>query len=196
MTNQTQKRPKEYFLNSQTKVQIIGLASGQLSPGITPSEPQGKLPTVIASPEEVKELANTATTSMKKGKKSYDAYPIDSIVDDIKPWVHILMKDPRIGEKDFVKSLGWMKTLPDGRSSIAVYDVILPTDQMKTKITDQAMQTILNKISGKKEGNSDVRFKLVKFDPQKDFYRVRIKKIMRNLGQLSNVGNKPERVVA
>lgn len=179
------RKPKEYFLKPGAKIQIIGLASGHPSPNTTPGEPQGDLPRVVASPEQPK-MPRKETSPMDEDKDKYDAYPIESIADDIKKWARILMKDTRLGERSFVKSLGWSKTLPDGRS-VAVFDLEFPVDQLKTKLTEKALQTMLSIVSGIKDEKVDVRFQLVKFEPQRDAYKVRIKKITKN------IGNKPER---
>jgi len=181
--DRSQRKPREYFLKPRAKIQIVGLASGIPSPKTTPREPQGKNPVVIATPEVPKTTRKTAMAGAMKEENTnrYDAYSIESIVDDIKPWAAKLMKDPRLGAREFVKALGWMRELSDGMSTVAVYDLLIPEDHLKLKLTDVLMKRVLQSVS-RPQGNIQVGYELAKFEPVKGAYKVRIKKTIRDIG--------------
>ena len=173
------RKPKEYFLRPGAKIQVIGLASGHPMPTSTPSDPSPQLPKVNASPEEVGPT-DRKNVPVREQNQAYDAYQIESIIDDIKPWARRLMKVPRIGERSFVKSLGWMKKLPDGRQKV-VYDLVLPKENVKVELTDKHMTSILKSMSQTK-GNVQTSFSLAGFKAERDSYHIRIAKYMRETG--------------
>ena len=169
------KKKREYFLKPGSKIQIIGLASGIQNSDKGPNDPYQKLPTVVASPR-VTTASPKATPPIKETTSNYDAYSIESIIDDVTPWLKIFMKDPRVGVRGFIKSLGWMKTLPN-RQTVAIYDLTIPLEDLKVRLSSDNMVNILKKVS-KPTGNINVQFELKGFRPFKDHYKVRIKKTM------------------
>ncbi|TRO56373.1 hypothetical protein E2P64_06040 [Candidatus Bathyarchaeota archaeon] len=173
------KKEKEYFLKPRAKIQIIGLSS---TPNAEQPESPDKtppVPKVVASPS-VARLPGRTTIPVKEDTGMYDAYSIENIVDDISPWVKRMLKDPRIGVREFVKALGWMKTLSDGRT-VAVYDLTLPKEHLGIMLTQPNLERILKTMSGRR-GNIDTTFQLAAFTPSKESYKLRIKKIMKDLG--------------
>lgn len=183
------KKPKEYFLRPGVKIQIVGLASGQPIPMAKPGEPYPQLPKVNASPDESIPTDRQIPVRMKEEAHAYDAYQIDSIIDDIKPWATRIMKDPRLGARSFVKGLGWMKPLPNGKTKI-VYDLMLPKENIKFQLTNQQMASILKSVN-RTNGNVQTQFDLVGFKPTKEGYAVRIAKYIHNPSSSNTTSTKP-----
>jgi hypothetical protein len=169
------KKHREYFLKPGSNIQIIGLASGVQHPDKSVQDQGQNIPHVVASPR-VTGKSPKATPPIKERASSLDAYSMESISDDINPWLKIFMKDPRLGTKRFSKSLGWMRALPDGKI-VAMYDLTIPFDELKVKLNPELMTNILTKVSRPSE-NADVQYILKGFQASKKEYKVRIKKIM------------------
>lgn len=168
------KKPKEYFLKPGAKIQIIGLASGHPSPSTTPNEPQDKIPRVVASPEQPKDI-QPKSTSLKEEEKEediYEAYSIEAIEEDIKPWLSELIKDPRLEMRGFIKSLGWKKNAKDGKE-IALYDITIPMESTKIKLTREHINNIIRKSTPL---GGDIKFVPVDFSEKDKNYKIRIKK--------------------
>ena len=182
--DEASKKPKEYFLRPGTKIQVVGLASGHPMPTSQPNEPSPQIPKVNASPEEVGPT-DRKNVPMREESKPYDAYDLESIIEDIKPWAKRLMKDPRIGERSFVKGLGWSKKLPDGRQK-AVYNLVLPKENIKFELSEKQMASIL-KSTGRTKENVQSQFSLAGFKPERDGYHLRIAKYVRNGSKTENV---------
>jgi hypothetical protein len=177
------RKTKEYFLKPGVKISIIGPAATNMDSMDKQPKPVGTkidpLPPMrsgnggLATPSA---KSSTVREDAANSDEHYDAYPIQSIIDDITPWAKILMRDTRIGAKDFVKGLGWMRELSNGQT-IAIYDLFIPITALKTKLSQQTMGVILQKVS-KPKGNIDVKFEVTNFDAQREGYRLRIKKTM------------------
>lgn len=177
------KKPREYFLKPEIKIQIVGLSSGHPSPKTTPTDIQDKIPQVVASPEESTPIDKPEALPVKETAKAYEAYAIESIMSDIKPWIKRLMKDTRIDIRKFIKSLGWTKMLPNGQRA-TIYDVTIPPEDIKMRLSKDMMISILNKM-GATQG---VRYQLAKFTVDKDAYKIRIKKIQASQKNTTPVG--------
>jgi hypothetical protein len=167
------KKTRRYYINPIFKIQIVGLASGHPSPTTAPGEPQKPTPMVVASPEQPKQESKSSMP-MKEDDGIYEAYSLESIEEDIKPWLSSLVKDPRLGVQEFVKSLGWKKTGKDG-NMIALYDVKIPKEALKIQLTKEYIDNIVNKTDPSKG-----RLIPVKFADDNEFYNIRIKKTMKN----------------
>ena len=186
-------KPKEYFLKPGFKIQVLGAATGQPSPqkGDKPGDEQ---PQSAPTPVQPKEDPNAAqhqqmaqapagrTPSEMPVKESggtdhYDAYSIDNIIQDIKPWMPSLLIKPETALRDFVKGLGWMKNLGHGKS-VAMYDLKIPVNALKTHLDKNMLTAILAKMS--REGSISTRFDIANMTPNdtNDEWQVRIKKTM------------------
>lgn len=188
----TTPKPKEYFLKTGYKIVILGPASGQPATGEKEVEkPQGQQPSnqPTAEPSQPQQANPDAAQSqpMKPAQQQvkeagagtghYDAYSIDAISDDIKSWLPSILLKPETAMRDFIKGLGWMKELDNGQS-VALFDLKLAVNAMKVKLSEQLIQSLLEKIN--RHGTIDTKFELVKFEPneKKDEFLVRIKKTM------------------
>jgi hypothetical protein len=165
------KKSKEYFIKPGFKIQVIGLAG---NPTQTPDGMSRKTPKVLATPEQPP--PPKSTVPVREEAKYHDIYSMEDIIDDIKPWVSQLVKDKHREPREFVKTLGGLKDFGDGRK-VAMYDVKIPDGTLKVKLTDTGMQSILDKVS-RPDKNTEIRYKLVKFDDDKEGYKMRIKKTM------------------
>lgn len=184
--DQTTKKPKEYFLNPTSKIQIIGLSTGVTSPTNTGNQFVRQLKPVVASPkvgEPVKPVTSNKSLPVKENNtqdKAFQAYPIDYIMKDIQPWINILVKDPRNGTKNFIKSVGWMKNLPNNKK-IIIYDLNIPVEDLKIKLNSNYINQIFNKISRIKDGISSV-YSLLKYNSKDGIITIRVKKVMQKEG--------------
>jgi hypothetical protein len=185
-------KPKEYFLKPGFKIQIIGPATGQPSPqkGGKP-EIKPKLTPQPLSPKQSPDAAQSQPMAlapagdtpseqpMKEGKSEgyYDAYSVDQIGQDIKPWLIHFLKKPETAMRDFIKGLGWMKDLGHG-TSVAMFDIKIPTNALRSKLTLDILEQALAKIT--KEGTIRTRFNVVEMKPNetKDGWNIRIRKTM------------------
>ena len=194
----TTPKPKEYFLKTGFKVQILGPATGAPSPqkGGDPrfekaSQPspttiqpkqhptvaQGQ-PMALAPPG--KTPSETALDETKD-EGLYDAYGIDEISEDTKNWLPKIMKKPETATRDFVRELGWKKEL-DNNTTVALYDLKIPGSMVKPNINQETIRKLLEQDSatpkpGQKMGTT--HFELVKCEPdqKKGEWTVRIKKV-------------------
>lgn len=193
----TTPNPKEYFLKTGFKVQILGPATGQPSPqkGGNPQFEKPKMagPTTIqpgqnpnaaqSQPMGLAPVGGTPGGTPMKEEKSglYDAYGIDEISEDAKNWLPKIMSKPGTAVRDFVRELGWKKEL-DNNTTVALYDLKIPGSMVKPNINQETLRKLLEQDSatpkpGQKTGT--VRFELVKCDPDqtKGEWTVRIKKV-------------------
>ena len=196
----TTPKPKEYFLKTGFKVQILGPATGQPSPQKggdprfekpTPAGPQpvqpGQNPTVAQSQPMALAPAGQTPSEMEmeenkdhEGDGLYDAYGMDEISQDIKGWMPELLKKPATSLRDFIKGLGWKKNL-DGKTSVAMFDLKIPSGMVKPNKNEQTIKDLLNKASNAPTGEkANTRYELVKLEPdqQKGEWTVRIKKVI------------------
>ncbi len=166
--DETGRKPKEYFLKPGTKIQIIGPSSEAATQPQRPvSSPRPTRPTTPARPVSGAPVREQqATTPI--------AYSIDDIIEDITPWIKFIIKDPRVDAREFAKKLGWKKTMADGTSA-AVYDIKIPVENSKYKLTEQGIISLLSKVK-----NTNATFKVVLFKSDKANYTIRIKKISKN----------------
>lgn len=186
-------KPKEYFLKPGFKIQVLGAATGQPSPqkGDKPGDQQ---PQAAHAPVQPKEDPNAAQHQVMAqapagktpgelpvkedaGPDHYDAYSVDSITQDIKPWLTSLLIKPETALRDFIKGLGWMKNLEHGKS-VAMFDLKIPTNALKTRLDKNMLSAILAKMN--KEGTVNTRYDIVNMTPNEtnDEWQVRIKKTM------------------
>jgi hypothetical protein len=194
----TSPKPKEYFLKTGFKVQILGPATGQASPqkgGDPRFEKQKPAPTTV-QPEKNPVAAQSQPMSLAPAGKTpqeapmdesakgglYDAYGIDEIAEDIKRWLPEVLVKPT-AMREFVKGLGWRKEL-DERTSVAMYDLRLPGSMVKPKVNETSLRKLLEKASmtpviGEKQGKSQTKYELVKLDAdkQRGEWNIRIKKV-------------------
>jgi hypothetical protein len=169
-------RAKEYFLKPSTKIQIIGQASGGdavshdvmksshgQAPDASKQHPAPALPSPTLSPEQ----------PVKEDKGIYEAYSIDEIENDIKPWMKLLIKNPKVNVREYAKSLGWKKAGKNGTST-AVYDLTIPVGDARVKINEKNINMVLERIN-KLSGNKG-KLIPIKFNNDDNCYKVRIKK--------------------
>jgi len=166
--NTNPKKSREYFLRPGFKIQVIGLSG---NPTQDAKGQSIETPKVLASPEQGPPQTKSSVP-MKEEAEHYDAYSIESIMDDLKLWLNDLLEDERLGVKGFVKSIGWMAPMKQGKS-IAVYDIEIPKEAITANLSDDTIQELLSKVS-----NNNNQFKLIRFGETKTGYRARIKKVM------------------
>jgi hypothetical protein len=196
----TTPKPKEYFLKTGFKVQILGPATGQPSPekggdprfekpkqaGPMPIQPKQNPTAAQYQPMALapagKTPSETAMDEEKNGDSGlYDAYGIDEISEDTKNWLPKIMIKPETAVRDFVRELGWKKDL-DNSTTVALYDLKIPGSMVKPNINQETIRKLLEQDSampkpGQKAGT--IRFELVKCEPdqKKGEWTVRIKKV-------------------
>lgn len=199
----TTPKPKEYFLKTGFKVQILGPATGQASPqkGGDPrfEKPKAAGPTTIqpgqnpqAAQSQPMALApvgkNPATQPMEEdasqGGGLYDAYGVEEISQDLKSWLPEILLKPQSQLREFVKGLGWKKDL-DERTQVSMYDVRIPSSMVKPNVNENGLRKLLEKASAapvleKEKQNTQTKYELVKLEPdqQKGEWTVRIKKVI------------------
>jgi molybdopterin converting factor small subunit len=194
----TTPKPKEYFLKTGFKVQIIGPATGQPSPqkGGKPEEKPTPSPTPV-QPSKNPNVAQSQPMALappgqtpseqpldeegdSKGQKHYDAYSIDSIAQDVKSWLPKLLLKPNTAIRDFIKGLGWQAEFGHGINK-AIFELKIPVNVLKPGVTQQTIQQILASISGKR-GNTETIFTLKKMglNDNKDEWGIQLLKTMRD----------------
>lgn len=196
----TSPKPKEYFLKTGFKVQIIGPATGQATPqkggdprfqkqnkpGPTTIQP-GQNPDAAQSQQMALAPAGKTPqeTSMDENTKDgmYDAYGVDEISEDLKTWLPGILLKPT-AMREFVKGLGWKKELDD-RTTVSMYDLRLPGNTIKPKVNETTVRKLLEKagmtpVIGEKQGTSQTKYELVKLtaDKQRGEWNLRIKKVI------------------
>ena len=156
----TTPKPKEYFLKTGFKVQILGPATGQPSPQ-KGGDPRFETPrrlnpfnrdrTLNAAQSQPMALAPAGKTppeiAMDEEKQDgglYDAYGMDEISQDIKGWIPELLLKPKTAIRDFIKGLGWKKNLDD-RTSVAMFDLKIPSSMVKPDKNEQTIRDLLEK---------------------------------------------------
>ena len=196
----TTPKPKEYFLKTGFKVQILGPATGQASPqkggdprfekhqqaGPTTVQPSQNPTAAQSQPMAIAPAGKTPQeTPMEEGTENglYDAYGVDEIAEDLKAWLpEILLKPTAL--REFVKGLGWKKEI-DERTTVSMYDLRLPGSMVKPKVNETTLRKLLEKagmtpVVGEKKGTSQTKYELVKLeaDKQRGEWNLRIKKVI------------------
>ena len=167
----TTAKPKEYFLKPGYKIKIIGPATGQ------PSPQKGGNPALIAQhPSQPTQVSHTnppvAPLKETDSNKEYDAYPSESIVEDLKTWLPSLLKKKETPLVDFIKRNGWTKNM-DAGVIISAFELKIPEAELKFKLENQTLQNLFTK----KAPN----LKLIDLtqNDTKDEWTIKIKKIYR-----------------
>lgn len=188
--DQSTSKSKEYFLKPGFKIQVLGPATGKPSPDKAPSgqaQQPDAAPPVQPAPQDapMQQMPDPHPTSheepMREEKAdTYDAYSIEQIVKDIKPWFGELVNDPRLtqhdGVRDFVVSLGWSTQGKDG-STISMFDLRLPKTMAKFRLTPEILTKLLSSVSKKVDGGkSNFELKSLNFDEKEDEFKLRLKK--------------------
>lgn len=184
-------KAKEYFLKPGFKIQILGAASGQPSSGSEKGKethqatsqvtPQANPDTAQAQPMQPAPAGvDTKPQPVKEGGKGtghYDAYSIEAICKDIKPWMLRILRKPETAIRDFVVGLGWLKDIGEGKS-VALYDLKLPVKAVKITLNKNTLTQLLS--SGNKMGTITSNFELVSatLDDSEEVMTVRVKKTM------------------
>lgn len=173
----TTPKAKEYFLKPGFKIQILGQANGQPATGAQaeakPTQPEQSQEAPAAQPQQMVPAA-PSTQSVKEDKTGhYDAYAIDTIAEDIKHWLKLILRKPETAIRDFVPNLGWLKNLGNGKS-VAMFDVVIPVSEVKVKLTPDSLNKLVQ--SANKDGE---QFSIVSsaLDKAKGEVTVRVKKI-------------------
>jgi hypothetical protein len=197
----TTPKPKEYFLKTGFKIQIIGPATGKPSPqkgGDPRLEKQGQSVSTTVQPVQNPNLAQSqpmalapagntpSETAMDEETKNdsdglYDAYSMDEISRDIKDWIPELLIKPKTSLRDLIKGLGWKKDIDD-KTSVAMFDLKIPSNMIKPNKNEQTINDLLEKASAvpKPGDKGNIRYNLVKLipDQQKGEWTIRIKKVI------------------
>ena len=197
----TTPKPKEYFLKTGFKVQILGPATGQPSPqkGGDPrfEQPKPLGPTTVqpgqnpnAAQSQPMALAPAGKTPSEtamdeekehEGDGLYDAYGMDEISQDIRGWMPKLLKKPETQLREFVKGLGWKKSLDDN-TTVALFDLRIPSNMVKPHNNEQTIRDMLAQESANPRPGAEkgARYELVKCEPdqKKGEWTVRIKKVI------------------
>jgi hypothetical protein len=181
-------KPKEYFLKPGFKIQVLGPASGQptqggkpekqqVSPENNPDKAQSQPMAPAAPTSAVPPVKEAAKEDKTAGTGHFDAYPIDTISQDIKGWLPTILRKPGEAVRDFIVGLGWLKDLGRGRS-VALFDLKLPLKGVKVPLSTQNLQKLLH--SADRHGTIETTYELVKAVPDevKEEMLVRVKKTM------------------
>ena len=183
----TTPKAKEYFLKPGFKIQILGPATGQPSPqkgdkpGDQKPEPQPPVnnnASINNTPSQQMVPAPAGNTPSEQPVKEndengyYDAYSIDDIAKDIKPWLLVFLKKPPTSFRDFIKGVGWIKKIDDN-TTVSMFDVKLPIDLLNREIQSEVISTMFSKLN-----NQNVKYDLVKMNlnDANDEWQIRIKK--------------------
>ena len=197
----TTPKPKEYFLKTGFKVQILGPANGQPSPekggdprfqktkeaGPTTIQP-GKDPQAAQSqPMALAPVGRTPQeTPMKEGQNDglYDAYGVEEISEDLKSWLPEILLKPKTALREFVKGLGWRKDI-DENTKVSMYDLRIPGNMVKPNVNQETIKKLLEKaalapVIGEDQGKTKIKYDLVKIDAdkKKSEWNLRIKKVI------------------
>lgn len=187
-SDNTTPKPKEYFLKPGFKVTILGQATGEPSPqkGGKPQQgdpsigqPQPTTAQQISSNSEpqVKEYAtsNKPEDSVESPESlnndKYDAFPIDDIEMEVKPWLSKMLAKP-VAIRDFIPKIGWMKTVGSGKN-IAMFDLKIPASVLKQKINPDIINHIL---SNRSKVGASYELKGMNYDKKTDEWNIRIRK--------------------
>jgi hypothetical protein len=197
----TTPKPKEYFLKTGFKVQILGPSTGQPSPqkggdprfekapqaGPAPIQP-GQNPTAAQSQPMALAPAGQTPSEMAmdenkdKDEGLYDAYGVEEIAEDTKGWLPEILLKPKTALRDFVKGLGWKKNLDD-RTTVALYDLRIPGSMVKPNINQETIKKLIEQDSAKPkpgQATGTTRYEVVKCEPdtKKGEWTLRIKKVI------------------
>ena len=197
----TTPKPKEYFLKTGFKVQIIGPANGQPSPekggdprfqpkkeaGPTTIQPQKDPNAAQSQPMALAPHGKTPqdTPMDENSDKSglYDAYGVEEIAEDLKTWLPQILLKPETALREFVKGLGWNKEIDD-RTKVSMYDLRIPGCMVKPNVNENTIRQLLEKAAsapaiGEEKNKTQVKYDLVKIeaDKKKSEWNVRIKKV-------------------
>lgn len=177
----TTPKPKEYFLKPGFKVTVISQATGQPSPqkGGKPEQeeeptvdPQVQTqPSVQQNPVKEYSLAPETPEEPAKNDEHYDAYSIDDIEIEIKPWLSKMLAKP-VAIRDFIPKIGWMKSFAKGKR-IAMFDLKIPTNVLKQKLNPTVMNFIL---SNRSKNGVSYELKGMEYDKKTDEWNIRIRK--------------------
>lgn len=186
-SDNTTPKPKEYFLKPGFKVTILGQATGQPSPQkggkpeqdeAPPAQPQPTVTQQTPNNEPpVKEYAinnnpdETPEPPEPSSNDRYDAYPIDDIELEVKPWLSKMLAKP-VAIRDFIPKIGWMKTVGRGKK-IAMFDLKIPARVLKQKINPVVMNYIL---SNRSKVGVSYELKGMNYDKKTDEWNIRIRK--------------------
>lgn len=187
----TTPKPKEYFLKPGFKIQILGPASGQ--PAVGGGTGHQSSPPQVATPQtdptkaqsepmlpvtQGKVVKEDETSNVGTGH--YDAYPIDTIAQDIEPWLKKILKKPETATRDFIPALGWLKDMGHGKT-VALFDLVLPINGVRVTLDKSNLTKLLQ--SGNRDGTIQTRYELVSAEPDetKEDMHVRVKKIMTDI---------------
>jgi len=165
-------KPKEYFLDTKSQIKILGPATGQASPqkGANPAQVPHKEPITPVQPTN--QLKETEKTDDGQ-KKQHAAYSIESIVEDISPWLPLLLKKKETPLLDFVKKIGWTSEQENGVIT-SVFEIQVPTSDLKYKLEKSKLE---NFIIGKSK--STLKVTRLDLDKTKNEYNIIIKKLWR-----------------
>jgi len=180
----TTPKPKEYFLKPGYKIQVLGPASGQ------PSNEKGKNPgqsehptSPVINPDKAQSQPMTpapaGATPVEQPVKEetndhYDAYPIETIVEDIKPWLPYLLLKPETPLRDFVKELGWKK------NNVVLFNVVLPINLLKYEISVPFMNQVFSQLNKNPNKDGIIVVKEMTLNESKDTWNIKIKKVFTN----------------
>ena len=190
-------KPKEYFLKPGFKITILGPATGQPSPqrggkpqnGETPrAQKPESMPNQQVHPDKAQSQpmiqapagGTPSERPMEEDKTPqghYDAYSIESIVDDIKPWIPYFLIKPETPTREFIKGLGWLKEFEHGKS-VAMFDLKLPKYTLKKEPSANVMKQILAKMSHQGTIGTTYDLMSMEFDKPSNEWHMRIKKTM------------------
>src|ERR1035441_2962013 len=195
----TTPKPKEYFLKTGFKIQIIGPSTGQPSPekggdprfekpkqiGRAPIQPKQNPTAAQYQPMALAPSGKTPSESVLDEDANdglYDAYGVEEISEDTKGWLPEILLKPKTAIRDSVKGLGWKKNL-DNRTTVALYDLRIPGSMVKPNINQETIKKLIEQDSakpkpGQKPGTT--HYELVKCEPdtKKGEWTVRIKKVI------------------
>ena len=185
----TTPKAREFFLKSGSKIQILGPATGQAapqkpgapkpSPAPIPTNPKKNATKAQREPMAIAPAGRTpGEEPMKEDQHNHEAYPIDAIGQDIKPWLPSLLLKPETAMRDFITGLGWMQTVGRGKT-MAIFELKIPVDFLKPQVTPEVVKQVLAKVS-KPEGTIATEYKLKKMEMTegKDEWKLQIIKTM------------------
>lgn len=183
-SDNTTPKSKEYFLKPGFKITILGQATGQPSPQKGGKPEQEENPTGQPQPSANQQLPNNEPpvkeyainntpdeASKSPNNDRYDAYPIDDIELEIKPWLSKMLAKP-VAIRDFIPKIGWMKTVGRGKK-IAMFDLKIPASVLKQKINPIVMNYIL---SNRSKVGVSYELKGMEYDKKTDEWNIRIRK--------------------
>jgi hypothetical protein len=176
--DESSQKAREYFLNPGFKITILGPADSnrpQPQTPMTPAPQDAPMHTALAP----KESPSHEEPMQEEKGNAYDAYSIEEIIKDIKPWFEQFLNDVRLGEnnamRDFVRGLGWKRSV-NGKT-VAMFDLRLPNQMAKVKLTPEIVTNALSKANQKGDGKTLFELKSLKYDEKTEETSLRVKKI-------------------